>query len=196
MIDLLPAPEKNAIRKEYRLRVFTVCFAMLSLVFTIMIISFLPTHLFVISRYEAFLTESESDETQSQLSLVKDRETTVRDTNKKIEILKIGAGTARATDIILNILASKSNGVVITGLTYDFGGVISKKAGVETSSPPSVGITGRSADRAALLAFRDALARRKEFGAVDLPISSLVKDTDLTFSLNLVLTPAAPGKIQ
>lgn len=189
MIDLLPASSKSAIRKEYTLRVFTVCLAMLSLVLMAMVFSFLPTYLFTLSRYEAFWAESQSDETQSRISQVKEMETTVLDTNKKIDLLRSGASARHVKDIFLEILESKTIGVAITGLSYDAGGAVSKKGKEEIITPPTIGIQGRSSDRAELLAFKDALAQKKEFGLVDLPIASLVKDTDLSFSINISMVP-------
>lgn len=194
MIDLLPASEKHAIRKEYHLRVLVVCFAMFSSVLAAMVISFFPTYLFTLSRYGAFLAESQSDEAQNRISQVKEMETTVRETNKKIDLLKSGASVPQVKDIFLEILESESQGVSITALSYDFGGVVSKKGKDNTTTPSSVSIQGKSSDRAPLLAFKDALVQKKEFGSVDLPISSLVKDTDLSFSINLILAPAAPEK--
>lgn len=196
MIDLLPASAKNTIRKEYRLRVFTVCAAMLSLVLAAMVISFLPTYLFVLSRHEAFLVESQSDQTQSRISRVKEMETTVRNTNKKVDLLKNEASVPYVKDVFMEILKSKPAGVSVTGLSYDHGGVVSKKGKDEAVSPPTIGIQGKSSDRAALLAFKDTLAQKKEFSSVDLPISSLVKDTDLTFSINVIMVPGASAKIK
>jgi hypothetical protein len=189
MIDLLPASAKNAIRKEYKLRVFTVCLAMLSLVLMALVFSFLPTYLFTLSRYGAFLAESQSDETQSRISQVKEMETTVLDTNKKIDLLRSGASAPHVKDIFLEILESKTIGVAITGLSYDAGGAVSKRGKEETITSPTIGIQGRSSDRAELLAFKGALAQKKEFGLVDLPIASLVKDTDLSFSINISMLP-------
>lgn len=195
MIDLLPASGKKEIRKEYHLRVFTVCLAMLSLTLSAMVLSFLPTYLFTISRYEAFLSESQSDAAQNRLSQVKEMETVVRDTNKKIDVLKTGAGTYRVKDIFLEVLENKSQGVAITSLSYDSGDSVAPKKGKENvPSQAIVSVQGIASDRTALLGFKDALSQKKEFGTIDLPISSLVKDTDLSFSINLNLVPAPAEK--
>ncbi len=189
MINLLPASEKNEIRKEYRLRALTTFFAMLFAALLVTVFSFLPTYFFALSRHEAFLSESQSDAMREQVSRAKDMETTVLETNKKIDALKSGASAPRVKDIFLEILESKSGGIAITGLSYDF----SSGSGKGATNVGTVGITGRSSDRATLLAFKDALAQKKEFGAVDLPISNLVKDTNLDFSINLVV---AQGKLK
>lgn len=194
MIDLLPTTEKNAIRQEYRLRVFAVCLGMLFLTLATAVFSFLPTYLFTLSRYETFLTESQSDETQSRISQAKEKETTVQDTNKKIDLLKSGVSSPYVKDIFLDILESKTAGVSITGLSYDSGGAVSKKGKDEAVSPPTIGIQGKSSDRGALLAFKDALSRKKEFSSIDLPISSLVKDTELSFSINISIISGVPAK--
>lgn len=194
MINLLPKPEKDSIRKEYRLRVAVVSFAILSLALVLAVFSFLPTYLFTLSRYQAFLTESQSDETQSRISQVKGMEATVRNVNSKIDLLKSAANTPMVKDIFLEILESKTSGITITELSYDFGGVTSKKGKETAVSPSNISVTGMSSDRAALLAFKDALSQKKEFKTVDLPISSLVKDTDLSFSINLAMSPIDNGK--
>lgn len=194
MIDLLPTLEKAAIRKEYYLRVLTACFAMLAFVFLVAAVSFLPTYFFTLSRYGAFLAESESDETQNRISLVKETEMTFLDTNKKIDVLKNGALSVRVQDIFLGILAARVSGITVTGMSYDSGRIASKKGKDETVSSPSVDIQGKSSDRTVLLAFKDALAQKKEFTAVDLPISSLVKDTDLSFLINVSVASGAPEK--
>lgn len=192
MIDLLPALKKNAIREEYRLRVFVVSLAVSSLVLILTISAVLPTYFFTLSRYGAFLAESQSDETQSRISQMKEMETTVRETNKKIDLLKNGTLTPRVKDVFLAILESKTEGIAITGFSYDIGGVVSKK-GKEESSPSNISIQGRSSDRATLLAFKDALSQRTRFSTVDLPVSSLVKDTNLSFSINISMAPNVPA---
>jgi hypothetical protein len=194
MIDLLPIPEKNAIRKEYHLRVFVVSLAMFSSVLAASVLSFLPTYLFTISRYGAFLSELQSDETQGRISQVKEMEMTVRETNKKIDLLKSGESASNVSSILLGILENKPRGVTITALSYNLGESIVKK-GKESATPTAVGITGKSANRASLLAFKDALAQKKEFITVDLPISSLVKDTDLSFSITISMAPGDTKKI-
>jgi hypothetical protein len=195
MIDLLPKPKKNEIRQEYRLRVFVVCLAALSFVLIVVVASSLPTYLFVNSRYQAFLAESQSDETQNRISQVKEIETVVQETNKKIDQIKSGTSVFRVKDLFREILESRNEGIVITRLSYDFGAVPGKKGGESTANISSVSVEGKSSDRANLLSFRDALTQKKEFTTVDLPISSLVKETDLSFSINIKLAPAASPKV-
>lgn len=194
MINLLPISEKNVIRKEYRLRVLVVTLAMLSSVLAASVLSFLPTYLFTISRYGSFLSELQSDETQGRISQVKEMEMTVRETNKKVDLLKIGESVPHVGSILLGILENKPRGVTITAFSYSFGESIIKK-GKESTTPTVIGITGKSVNRASLLAFKDALAQKKQFTTVDLPISSLVKDTDLSFSISISMAPGDAKKI-
>lgn len=196
MIDLLPASKKNAIRKEYRLRIFVVCAAMLSVALAALTLSFFPTYFLVLSRYESLLLESQSDETQNHLSRVKEMETTVQDMNTKIGILQSGASVLRVQDVFDEILESKTRGVTIAGISFDSGGSVSKKGKEETGNSPSITVVGKSADRAALLLFKDSLVQKKEFSTVDLPISSLVKDTDLNFSIRISMSSGNKGNTQ
>ncbi len=186
MINLLPTAEKYVIRKEYHLRVVTVCFAMFSFVLVVMVLSYLPTYLAVVSRHETFLAEMQNDKTQGRMSQMKEMEAVIQETNKKIDLLKIGASNPDVPGIFLKILESKTAGLTLTGFSYDFGGYVAQK-GKEEAVPISISVQGRSSDRAALIAFKDALVQQKEFKTVDLPISSLVKETDLSFSIRILM---------
>lgn len=196
MINLLSAYEKNAVRKEYHLRVFTVCTAALSLVLTVLVVSFLPTYLFILSRYQSFLLESQSDETQSRVLQVREKETLIKETNKKIDSLQNSAAFLSVKNVFSEILQNKTPGLAITGFSYDSGAVVSRKGKEEAASSPRLNIVGKSSDRAVLLAFKDALAQKKEFKTVDLPISSLVKDTDLDFSISVTIATNLSEKIK
>jgi hypothetical protein len=192
MINLLPTDEKKAIRTEYYWRVLTVCSAMFFLVLLVMVFSFLPTYFFTISRYGAFLSESQSDEIQSQISQVKEMDMAIQETNRKIDLLKNGASSSRVKDVFWEILQSKNKGVALTAFSYDSGSLVSKNGNNGVVSPANIQLQGVSSDRESLLAFKDALAQKKEFKTIDLPLSSLVKDTNLSFSINISLASIAP----
>lgn len=51
----------------------------------------------------------------------------------------------------------------------------------------SIGLIGQAADRVSLSNFRDALEDDDRFLSADLPISNLAKDSDITFSMTIVL---------
>ncbi|MBI2120031.1 MAG: hypothetical protein HYT94_00205 [Parcubacteria group bacterium] len=192
MIDFLPVSEKQALRKEYRLRVFTVCLGMCSVVLVLSILSYLPTYFAVSSQYTESLISSQSPETKDRLSQVKEVEMAVSETNKKIDTLLGGVPTPLVKDIFLDVLQSRPLGVVITHLSYDRGGVVSKKGQNETVSSNII-LEGRSLDRKTLLLFKEQLAQKKKFSTIDLPLSSLVKETDLGFTIKLSLAENVPA---
>jgi hypothetical protein len=188
-MNLLSPQEKNALRKEYRLRFFVVFFLMSFFILLAAIVTFLPTYFFTVSRYDLFFTESQSDEIQNRLSRAKEAEKTILETNKKIILLKSDASVPRVKDIFFEISQSKNSGIVITSLSYENnGGAVTKKG--KDPVLAKVNIRGRSSTRETLLAFKDALTQNKQFSNIDLPISSLVKESDIDFSINTTVNPA------
>lgn len=195
MIDFLPASEKYTLRKEYRLRVFSVFLGMVSMVLTLLILSYVPTYVAVSSQYNDSLAVSQSPEATERMSQIKEVETVIVETNKKIDIL-LGGGSPSlsVSPVFLGVLDSRIPGISVTHLSYTQGGVVSRK-GKEEKLPSLFTLDGRSVDRKTLLAFKDNLAQKKEFSTIDLPISSLVKETDLTFSIKISLATGTPHTI-
>lgn len=187
MINILPKSEKDAIRKEYHLRVFVVGFAMLSSVFVTAMFAFLPTYFFTTSRYGTFLAQSQSNQANDHLIQVKELEAVVQETNDKIKTLQGSTSILSMRDVFSDIINSKPPGITLTRLSYDFGMSVSKKE-EKGKNIENIVLQGKSSDRATLLAFRDALAQKKEFSTIDLPLSVLIKDTDFVFSINIPLS--------
>lgn len=192
MIDFLPTPEKRMFRKEYHLRVLSVFLCMTAFVFILAILSYLPTYFITNSRYNESMLTSQSPETKDKMSQAKEVEAAVTETNKKIATLLADVSTVPLKDVFFDALQNRPPGIILVRLSYDQGGVASKK-GKEEVLPPVLVLEGTSPDRQALLLFKDNLSRKKEFSAVDLPLSSLVKETNLTFSIRVTLSSNVAG---
>lgn len=99
----------------------------------------------------------------------------------KIEILKRTKNEIVLKDIIYEIIKEKPQGIYISDFLYN---KIQKKEGIEKM----VTIQGVSNTRDELLKFKNLLSNIKYFGEVNLPLSNFVKDIDIPFSIDIILS--------
>jgi hypothetical protein len=90
--------------------------------------------------------------------------------NKKIGVMTAATKTKTLASEMLKLVIEKKGTVRIEGLGYKEGG-------------KSVVIKGTAQDRASLIAFSKALESSGEFSAIDLPVSTLLPEKDITFSI-------------
>jgi hypothetical protein len=187
MINLLTTTEKQKIRKEYHLLVFSLCIPALFVILLIAIASFLPSFFLTSSNYQTLFAESQSTEVVTKQSQEQEMKKIVSDTNAKIALLKKKDTEGSVRDIFREILESRPSGVYITSFSYS---AEPSARGKQTEGvSPSVVVQGKAENRAGLLSFVDILKRKKGFSSVDLPISSLISGTNLSYTLNIAITP-------
>jgi len=191
MINLLSFIEKISIKKEYLLRVLSVCLIMLSLVLCIAIASFSPVYFSVITKYQELTAESQSSTAINQKSKTDEMKALVKNTNAKVTALLKTKPSASAQGLFAEVLASRTPDVHISGFTYE--NTVSKtempvKMPAETAR---VTLSGKADTRQGLLTFADALRQKKFFIYVDLPISYLISDTDMDYVIKVYVDPLA-----
>jgi Tfp pilus assembly protein PilN len=188
MINLLPTNEKQKFRTEYHLLVASVCLPALSAVLLIAILSFLPTFFLSTTKHQSLFAESQSKEAITKQSQEQEMKKLVSDANAKISLLKQATTTRSAQDLFHKIFESRPSGVYITNFSYNNN---SKDSSAKRVSGASIVISvqGKADDRADLLSFVDVLNKTKSFSSVELPISNLVSGTNLSYSLNIVVSP-------
>ena len=182
MINLLSADEKQKLRERYHFLVLSVCLPALSVILLAAILSFLPTFFLADSNYRSILTESQSKAAVSKQSEEQGMKKVVSDANAKIDLLKMTDDARNAEYFFQEILKSRPSGVYITNFSYD--------GNLKTSDSKygtGIIVQGNADNRTGLLAFVDALKSKKDFSTVDLPISSLITDTNLSYSLNIAV---------
>ncbi|MCX6739103.1 MAG: PilN domain-containing protein [Candidatus Parcubacteria bacterium] len=188
MINLLPENEKQKIKKEYHLLVLSVWLPAIFIILTVAIFSFLPSFFLSRLQYQKIFAESQTKEVITKQSQVLEMKRSANDANMKISLLlKNSTSTQSAQPLLREIMESRPSGVYITSFSFD------RNAGVrppkdKKTVPPSIVIQGRADSRAGLLSFVDALNKKKEFSSVDLPLSNLISDTNLFYTLNITVT--------
>lgn len=171
---LLPLPERNILRREYRIRAGIVLCFMISIAGLIGIGALFPAF------FRANMEE------QSGISLV----SSLKKGKDQSGITKIEKDLAVANVILKNIAESED----AVRLSTVIDSVLSTRGNIKltslsltriASSSVAVAIQGLAPSRDALLSFKTRLEQLSQGNAVNLPISELAKSVNLRFSLEL-----------
>lgn len=176
MLNLLPEQEKYFIKKEYKNRRKVVALALLLCIFMIAFISLLPSYvLSTQKRNEASLkVASFGESTALEESKKLSAETLLA--NKKINALKPD-NYIYTNEIFDDILSGQVGGVKVLNFS------IARK----NTERIDVIVGGIAHKRDSLLLFQNNLKKIDRFMEVVLPVSDLVKDSNINFSIKITV---------
>ena len=177
MFKLLTDEGKEKVSREYATRRAIVMLISLIVVMVIGIVGLFPSYVVSKVRQEEmeerakivrnFELEEENEALRAWLVTA----------NQKIKTLNPELDKDRPSLLVESVLEKSPAGLSITNILWS-------KEGNKVS------VSGAADNRQALLSFKDRLDSSGEFSLVDLPISSLASDSDISFEINL--SPRAP----
>lgn len=173
----LPYSEQQNIRREYRIRVLIVLFFFLSISLIIGVGSLFPAYVYAILEEKNHL---------NQVAAFKKTADAAAITSTRKQLTESGV----TLDSISKTLESDIYSQTITGIVAMKGNVKLNSFIIEHPSPTTVTIVlgGVANTRADLLAFKTRLQGLPGKVAVDLPISTLARDTNISFNLQITQT--------
>lgn len=180
MSNLLPYSEKKKILGMYRKRFLALVFFSAAFILFSGAVLLFPAYV-VLKDSAGSLTEKrdqlKKDETAAlQGTLAK----TISDINKRLAVFPDTAILSPVIGTFVRpVLTTKTPAIHITNMGYTVG----------DSGTINVQISGIAASRSSLLSFADALKATNGFKNVTVPISSFIKDSNVTFTISAVLDP-------
>lgn len=179
MINLIPNQEKKKIAKGFYIKLVAVFFIVMAGSLFIASAAILPPY---------FLSSSSKNLVVDRLSLQKNIPDNTDDKNtlgaveavdQKLSIIEnVKLRKFLVSESVINpILSLKSADIRIDQLSFQS----------DLKDKKEVLVGGTASSRESLFAFHEALKRSGAYEEVDLPISNFVKDTNITFSLKLLL---------
>ncbi|MCK9351660.1 MAG: PilN domain-containing protein [Candidatus Paceibacterota bacterium] len=183
MINLLPFEEKKKIRTDYYWRVVSVCLPLSAGVLSVAIVSLFPSYYFAQVSNKNTLKESQSAEAVSKKTQADEMKQAVLDANKKISLLKEPIAKNNAGAIFDEILKARPEGVSIAG--YDYRTIAAGRK--KTDPTTTIVLQGVSEGREVIQTFVRLLRKNNNFESVDLPISSLISESNFPYSINIVV---------
>lgn len=173
MMNFLPTEDKKDIKKEYfrRLLVFAGLFSFLAVsVGAILLLSplvFLKNQKDNLSNQLFFSEERISRENIENVIPL------VEDLNRKIPLINSGVKeVVEKSSFVKVILDEKTSDIKISEFLLD---------------NEKISIRGLSGSRQSLINFTEALRGKKDFKKVESPVSNLIKDKDIDFTLSIEL---------
>lgn len=175
MINLIPPVVRNAVVKEYWIRVVSVFLSITSVVALISILFLSPVYVLVSSQVDVYAQSA--------------NEAALRVAEYDISAAALVAANGMAQKIVE--LREVDNFSTTAELLESLQGEDIILEGFEFSRDQEghlnpVQVTGKASTRQALANFRDILLKQPTIAEVNLPISNLAKDKDIQFSLSVV----------
>jgi len=176
MFNLLPEKHKVKAWRDYEVRRLIVGFLLLFAVLLIALISLLPAYFFSEQKnietknIAATFSNSEAIKKSGEIS------TLVSVANKKVSFLKNNK-ESNIKQLIEYVVSARVTGVKIISFSFV----------TKTEGPKELLISGSATNRDTLLLFKKNLESMPGFEGVDLPVSNLAKEKDLTFSLKIFI---------
>jgi hypothetical protein len=176
MLNLLPEQEKYFIKKEYKNRRSVVAWALLFCTLMIALISLLPSYVLSTQKRDEESLKVASFAKSSALEESKNLSAEILLANKKINALKPD-NYIYTNEIFDDILSGQVVGVKVLRFS------IARK----NTERIDVVVGGVAEKRESLLLFQKNLKKIDRFIEVVLPVSDLVKDSDINFSIKITV---------
>jgi hypothetical protein len=174
MINLIPPSAKKSITFEYWKRVTAVWLCLFCTALSILLVFLLPTHIILRSEIE-YLEETVSAGA-SRVSNYDISATELVEASTQARMLLENVASNTPSDLITVLGQYAGSNVALNNFRFE-----------KLSTTPTIALTGLANSRQDLAKFRDAVAADTRFAVVNLPISNLIKDKDLLFSMEITL---------
>jgi len=179
-MNLLPITEKEVIKKGLKLRLLVVVSLLLMAVFFIGTAMLLPSYFLTLGNFSKTeiagnLTKIEDEDLNKEILNLPN------EVDFKLKFMQGVASSMPAGDVFYKIFNSVSEKITINSVSFARDKNYKDKKGV------LVLISGVASDRNSLVTFGSSLKNSESFSYVDVPVSSLTKEKNLPFSMNIFI---------
>lgn len=178
MINLIPNQEKKKMVKDFYFRLLVVFFMMLGFSIFIASAAILPSYFLSVAKKNVATLRLESQKNEPIADLDKKTLTAIEDLKKKLALFQKAKGEkfSVAEKAFKEIASRKTSGISVEKIYYENSAQDGKKISVQ----------GKASSREQLVLFGKALEDDSAFKEVDLPISNLIKGSNIEFYLTLI----------
>ncbi len=179
MFNVLPTNLKKLLTHEYHVRLVIVACALLLVVEVSCLIFLLPSWLISVITKQEITRSIATLQHSSGTVRTPGISDTVASTNALLHTIHTSMTYPLAQPFLDTILSRKSVGIRLTEFVYS----------TTDATHATLSIQGTAATRAGLVSFVKSLQDSGVFGTVDLPVSDLAKETNITFEIQLTIQP-------
>jgi hypothetical protein len=179
MFHLLPDSDKKILHREYNARVLLVILGFVFLTILVAGILLLPSYVLTRSREQVALARDQDLSQSSKVQQGQTVNTTL--TNDQTLLTVLAPATASTTEsfsaIVQTVATDASSDAKIDSFFYS----------ASPQAPVTVTINGMGTSRESLVAFSHRLENEPAFASVVLPVSDLAQDSNIPFSIQIIL---------
>jgi len=179
-MNLLPSTEKDILKKGLRLRALVVASFLVSAFLLIGLVMLLPSYFLASENYSKITLENYLPETEDKSS-VDEIVNLPKEINSKLEFLLLSNNNISAFDSISNIIKYLPAKVKLNSISF------TKNQNYKGKNGDIILISGTATDRDSLVSFSSLLEESGSFSSVEVPVSSLTRDKNLPFSMNIFI---------
>lgn len=174
MINLLPISGIKRVISEYRIRLTATALVMLATTMIIAIILLVPAYLLASHKQSTVVENlSKTDDKKTSFQEAKNLEIIVKETDTTIDLLnEKGKKFTLSSDLLQKTAHYKTEDIKIRGIFYN-----------KTDIESTLSLKGMATNRQSLTNFVEILKKDAVFKDVSLPISDLVKDKNIDFTV-------------
>ncbi len=175
MINLLPIEEKKNLRRQYNKRLTLVCMTMFLFLAIASMIALLPSYLLSIAKDKIETSRAMALKNKGELTTDPTTALLVLATNTKLDSLSMnGTSPTLAFDSIID---KKMPTIKLTDFSYQ-----KKDKNKKGTALATISISGTASSRDSLLSFKKSLEGDTHFSGINLPVSDLVKNSNIPFT--------------
>ncbi len=175
MINLIPPVAKKIMARDYLTRVGTAWVFLIGTACIIIALLLLPTY--VLIQVKTSLVSEQAKDATEKMASYNVSATELQTANRQAQILLQDPEQTTFSDFIVYLESVAGSDVVVNEFHF-----------IRTKNAGSAILSGVAKTRQSLADFRDVLEVDNRFVKVDLPISNLIKDRDLPFSMTLTMS--------
>lgn len=176
MINLLPDKNRFIVRREFLRRAMVLFGVGISFLIAVQLFFSSLSLFFLDSFLESFESQNTYMEKLTQRENLEQYEAQVSDLNKALSLLKnIGTTPPIITESIWKVLSAKPAGVDVSSFIF--------QKSLQEGEGFSLRFAGHSGARDDLVSFVDNLKKSKDFPDVESPLSNLLTEKDIDYTL-------------
>ena len=179
MFNLIPESLKEKIKTEYRLRRLILVFIFTLFIQATFLIFLYPSWLISSQKENEMVLQTEKMNQSQLTSNISSTTNFIKSLNAKLSIMDSTFEYPQVVPIVNIILSQKTGSIHIDEFSYT----------TISNATSTLTLNGISNTRESLVSFVRDLKNSGKFKVVDLPISNLAKNKDISFLINLTVAP-------
>lgn len=174
MLNLIPPKAYRDITREYWIRVISVWVYLVATAFVILAVLTIPVYVLVYIQSDSYNNSVAT--AQTSLDKINVFEAEIKKANNQASIILNSKPPVLSSEYVDSIIKYAGDTVAVSTFRFD-----------NNPNTPNLVISGEAATRNSLADFKTKLENDGSYLKVDLPISSLIKDVEVPFTMNLAI---------